>query len=85
MLRKQPRRRPNEASRPKGDRRERSDDRERRAMRPRRVPASFAGRMDGAQERIVTFALDGRRQTTPHPNSLEVHCDADAVRSVPRV
>ena len=53
MLRKQPRHRPNEASRPKGDRRERSDDRERRAMRPRRVSASFAGRADGAQARVV--------------------------------
>ena len=44
---------PNEASRPKGDRRERSDDHERRATRPQRVPASFAGRADGAQERAV--------------------------------
>ena len=32
---------------------ERSDDHERRAMRPRRVSASFAGRADGAQERVV--------------------------------
>jgi hypothetical protein len=32
---------------------ERSDDHERRAMRPQRVSASFAGRADGAQERVV--------------------------------
>ena len=33
--------------------RERSDDHERQAMRPQRVSASFAGRADGAQERVV--------------------------------
>ena len=64
--------------------RERSDEHERQAMRPRRVSARFAGRMDGAQAHVVNVVLDGRRQTTPHSNSLEVHCDADAVRSVPR-
>jgi hypothetical protein len=32
-----------------------------------------------------TFAIDDRRETNPHSNPLEVRCDADAVRSVPRV
>lgn len=74
---------PNEASAANGDR-ERSHDDERQAMLPRRVSTSFAGRADGAQERVVNVALDGRRWTNPQSNHLEVHCDADAVRSVPR-
>ena len=31
-----------------------------------------------------TYAADGRRETNPHSNPLEVHGDADAVRSVTR-
>lgn len=50
----------------------------------RRVPARSCWARTG-QERVVNVALDGRRQTNPHSNPLEVHCDADAVRSVPRV
>jgi hypothetical protein len=65
--------------------RERSNDHPRQAVRPRRVSTSFAGRADGAQERGVNVALGGRRQTNPHSNPLEVHCNADAVRSVPRL
>jgi hypothetical protein len=38
-----------------------------------------------AQERVVSVVLEARRPTNPHSNPLEVHCDADAVRSVPRV
>jgi hypothetical protein len=34
---------------------ERSNDHERRAMRPPRVSASFARRVDGAQERVVNL------------------------------
>jgi hypothetical protein len=36
-----------------------------------------------APERVMNVALEGR-QTNSHSHPLEVHCDADAVRSVPR-
>jgi hypothetical protein len=45
----------------------------------------FAGRADRAQEHVAPYAADGRTQTNPQRNPQEVHCDADAVRSVPRV
>ena len=65
--------------------RERSDDHPRQANAPAARVDEFCWRADGAQERVVNVALDGRHQTKPHSNPLEVHCDADAVRSVPRL
>ena len=44
--------------------RERGDDHERQAMRPQRVSASFAGRMDGAQERALNVCA--RRPPPDH-------------------
>ncbi len=52
---------------------------------PRAARASRSCWARTVQEGVVNVALDGRRETNPHSNPLEVHCDADAVRSVPRV
>ena len=65
--------------------RERSNDHPRQANAPAARVDEFCWRADGAQERAVNVALDGRHQTNPHSNPLEVLCDADAVRSVPRL
>jgi hypothetical protein len=75
---------PNEASGPNRDHRaSQATTSVKRRPRPARLSRSCWART--AQERVVNVALEGRRQTNPHSNPLEVHCDADAVRSVPRV
>jgi HSP20 family protein len=59
---------PNEASGPNGDRRASEATTTRvKPMRAARVD-EFCWRADGAQERVVNVALDGRHQTNPHSN-----------------
>jgi hypothetical protein len=62
-----------------------TDEDERQAMRPRRLSQpGLLGARTTPRSTSRTFAIDDRRETNPHSNPLEVHCDADAVRSVPR-
>ena len=45
----------------------------------------FSGGLPLLHSASRTYAAERRRETNPHSNPQEVHCDADAVRSVPRV
>ena len=63
--------------------RERSDDHPRQANAPAARVDEFCWRADGAQERAVNVAPRRSPPDQPALKPLEVHCDADAVRSVP--
>jgi hypothetical protein len=76
---------PKKASGPNGDHRASQATTTSVKRCPRAARASPSRWARTAQARVVNVALEGRRQTDPHSNPLEVHCDADAVRSVPRV
>jgi hypothetical protein len=76
---------PKEASGPNGDHRasQATTTTVKRCLRAARASRCCWART--AQGRVVNVALEGAPPDQPAPNPLEVHCDADAVRSVPRV